>query len=49
VVLQAAMPAAVFTSLIAIEHRLEADYVTSVVLLGTLLSALTLPVVITLL
>lgn len=49
VVLQAAMPAAVFTSLIAIEHQLEADYVTSVVLLGTLASAATLPVVITLL
>ena len=49
VVLQAAMPAAVFTSLIAIEHELEADYVTSIVLLGTLVSAATLPVVITLL
>lgn len=49
VVLQAAMPAAVFTSLIALEHDLEADYVTSVVLVGTLVSALTLPVVITLL
>lgn len=49
VVLQAAMPAAVFTSLIALEHDLEADYVTSVVLTGTLVSALTLPVVITLL
>jgi predicted permease len=49
VVLQAAMPAAVFTSLIAIEHELEADYVTSIVLLGTLVSAVTLPVVITLL
>ena len=48
VVLQAAMPAAVFTSLIAIEHDLEADYVTSVVLMGTLISAATLPVVITL-
>lgn len=49
VVLQAAMPAAVFTSLIALEHDLEADYVTSVVLTGTLASALTLPAVITLL
>ncbi|HEU4321095.1 MAG TPA: AEC family transporter [Acidimicrobiia bacterium] len=49
VVLQAAMPAAVFTSLIALEHDLEADYVTSVVLVGTLLSAVTLPVVISLL
>jgi hypothetical protein len=49
VVLQAAMPAAVFTSLIAIEHQLEADYVTSIVLVGTLVSAATLPVVLTLL
>lgn len=49
VIIQAAMPAAVFTSLIALEHDLEADYVTSVVLVGTLISALTLPVVITLL
>lgn len=46
VVLQAAMPAAVFTSLIALEHNLEADYVTSVVLTGTLVSAVTLPIVI---
>lgn len=49
VILQAAMPAAVFTSLIALEHDLEADYVTSVVMVGTLLSAITLPVVISLL
>lgn len=49
VVLQAAMPAAVLTSLIALEHDLEADYVTSVVLVGTLASVITLPVVITLL
>lgn len=46
VILQAAMPAAVFTSLIALEHDLEADYVTSVVLTGTLISAVTLPIVI---
>jgi malate permease and related proteins len=49
VILQAAMPAAVFTSLIALEHDLEADYVTSVVLIGTLVSAVSLPVVISLL
>ncbi|MFZ0012880.1 MAG: AEC family transporter [Acidimicrobiia bacterium] len=49
VILQAAMPAAVFTSLIALEHDLEADYVTSVVLVGTLISAATLPVVISML
>ena len=46
VILQASMPAAVFTSLIALEHDLEADYVTSVVLVGTLVSAVTLPVII---
>jgi hypothetical protein len=49
VILIAAMPAAVFTSLIALEHDLEADYVTSVVLVSTLVSAITLPVVISLL
>ena len=49
VILMAAMPAAVFTSLIALEHDLEADFVTSVVLIGTLVSAITLPVVISLL
>jgi predicted permease len=49
VVLQAGMPAAVFTSLIALEHDLEPDYVTSVVLVGTLTSVITLPVVIALL
>lgn len=49
VILQAAMPAAVFTSLIALEHDLEPDYVTSVVLSGTLVSAITLPAVISLL
>lgn len=47
-IIQAAMPAAVFTSLIALEHDLEPDYVTSVVLAGTLLSAVTLPVVLAL-
>ena len=49
VILMSAMPAAVFASLIALEHDLQADYVTSVVLIGTLVSAVTLPVVITLL
>lgn len=49
VIIQAAMPAAVFTSLIALEHDLEADFVTSVVLVGTLVSAVTIPVVIGLL
>lgn len=49
VILMSAMPAAVFTSLIALEHDLEADFVTSVVLMGTLASAITLPVVIFLL
>ena len=49
VILQAAMPAAVFTSLVALEHDLEPDLVTTVVLAGTLASVLTLPVVISLL
>lgn len=49
VILQAAMSAAVFTSLIALEHDLEPDYVTSVVLIGTLGSVITLPVVLALL
>ena len=49
VVIQAAMPAAVFTSLIALEHDLEPDLVTTVVLAGTLASVLTLPVIISLL
>ncbi len=49
VILQAAMPAAVFASLIALEHDLEPDFVTSVVLVGTLASVLTIPVVISVL
>lgn len=49
VILQAAMPAAVFTSLVALEHDLEPDLVTTVVLAGTLASVLTLPVLISLL
>lgn len=49
VVVQAAMPAAVFTSLIALEHDMEPDLVTTIVLLGTLASVATLPVVLTLL
>lgn len=48
VIVQAAMPAAVFTSLIALEHDLEPDFVTSVVLIGTLASVLTLPIVLSL-
>ncbi|MEE8485919.1 MAG: hypothetical protein V3S38_05125 [Acidimicrobiia bacterium] len=45
-ILQMAMPAAVFTSLIALEHYMEPDFVTSVVLIGTLLSIVSLPLVI---
>lgn len=45
-ILQMAMPAAVFTSLIALEHDMEPDFVTSVVLIGTLLSIVSLPLVI---
>ena len=49
VILQAAMPAAVFTSLVALEHDMEPDLVTTIVLAGTLVSVATLPVVLTLL
>lgn len=47
-VVQSAMPAAVFTALIAIEHDLEPDLVTTVVLLSTLVSAVTLTIVLAL-
>ncbi len=47
-ILQSAMPAAVFTALIAIEHDLEPDLVTTTVLTTTLLSAVTLAVVLAL-
>jgi len=47
-VLQLAMPAAVFAALIAIEHDHEADLVTTTVMVGTILSVVTLPVVISL-
>lgn len=45
-ILQSAMPAAVFASLIAIEHDLEPDFVTTVVLVSTVASALTLAAII---
>lgn len=45
-VLQSAMPAAVFTALVAYEHDMEPDLVTTIVLAGTLASAVTLPLVI---
>ncbi|HHC07673.1 MAG TPA: AEC family transporter [Actinobacteria bacterium] len=45
IVLQSAMPPAVFTALIGIEHDLEPDLVTATVVGGTLLSVLTLPLV----
>lgn len=48
VIVQSAMPAAVFTSLISIEYDLEPDFVTSVVLVGTLVSVVSLPIVISL-
>ncbi len=48
-ILQFAMPPAVFTALIALEHDLAPDLVTTTVLAGTLVSVLTLPVVIALL
>ena len=48
-VLQSAMPAAVFTALIAIEHDLEPDFVTTTVLVSTVAGALTLAATIALL
>ncbi len=48
VILQFAMPPAVFTSIIALEHDLEPDLVTTTVLVGTLVSIVTIPVVIAL-
>lgn len=49
VILQSAMPAAVFTALIALEHDLAPQLVTTIVLTGTVLSMATLPLVIFLL
>ena len=48
-IIQASMPAAVLTSLIALEHDLLPDFVTTVVLFSTLASAVTLTVVLSLL
>ncbi len=47
-IVQSAMPAAVFTALIAIEHDLEPDLVTTIVLVSTVASALTLTAVLAL-
>ena len=47
-IIQAAMPAAVLTALIALEHDLLPDFVTTVVLFSTLASALTLTAVLAL-
>lgn len=47
-ILQLAMPAAVFAALIAIEHDHQADLVTTTVVVGTGISVLTLPVIIAL-
>ncbi len=46
VVLQFAMPPAVFTALIALEHDLAPDLVATTVLVGTVASVVTLPLVI---
>lgn len=46
VVIQASMPPAVFAALIALEHDLIPDRVTAIVLGGTLLSAVTVPIAI---
>jgi predicted permease len=47
-ILQASMPAAVLTSLIALEHDLLPDFITTVVLFSTLASAMTLTLVLAL-
>lgn len=47
-IIQASMPAAVLTSLIAIEHDLLPDFVTTTVLVSTVLSAFTLTLVLAL-
>ena len=46
-ILQAAMPAAVLTSIIAIEYKLIPEFVTTTVLFSTLYSILTLTVFLT--
>jgi malate permease and related proteins len=46
VVLQAAMPAAVFTAILAIEQRTRPDETATIVMAGTLASVVTLPLVI---
>jgi predicted permease len=46
VVLQAAMPAAVFTAVLAIEQRTRPDETATIVMAGTLASVVTLPLVI---
>lgn len=47
-ILQASMPVAVLAALIALEHRLLPDFVTTVTLFSTLVSAVTLTMVLTL-
>lgn len=46
-IIQSSMPAAVLTSLIALEHDLLPDFVTTTVLVSTILSAVTLTLVLT--
>ena len=47
-IIQASMPAAVLTSLIALEHDLLPDFVTTTVLFSTILSSITLTLVLAL-
>ena len=47
-IVQSAIPAGVFSALIAIEHDLEPDFVTTMVLTSTVASAVTLVVVLAL-
>lgn len=46
-IIQAAMPAAVLTSIIALEHNIAPDFVTTTVLISTLISLFTLTLVLT--
>jgi hypothetical protein len=43
------MPTAVFTTILAVEFNVRPGFVTSTVAISTLLSAITLPIIITLL
>ena len=48
-IIEASMPTAVFTTILAVEFNVRPGFVTSTVAISTLLSAITLPIIITLL